>query len=306
MLSRSDVVGWPVSDVIPVHAHNLQQGLLSWCRRSKIATSSWPRVISHAWTFTYLQVAKSFILHRIDVKSLHDLPGTDSTKLPPASMLTTSNVYSVAESVLLSWLEVHLKKIMPQAARRLTHFDQSLADGVALCCVLVSHWPALSRFSGQVVATPVSDAEVEGNVRIFLRMMDDVQCPFSVREEQLLEASALDMLFLVAYLYNWLPQLIPKSTVEFAGKLQEEQVRVVEVSNPTKKVISYSARLQGHPDFHLEQQSLRIEPGSSAVCRITCTPTTGVTQTSHLVLASRRDGGAFAATLVFHLVSKVC
>ena len=214
-------------------------------------------------------------------------------------------MYSVAESVLLCWLEIHMKKILPQNARRLTQFDQSLSDGVALCCVMVSHWPALSRFSGQVVASPVSDAEIEINMRIFLRMMDNVQCPFSVREEQLVDATALDMLFLVAYLYDWLPQLIPKSTVEFAGKLQEEQARIVEVSNTTKKVISYAARLQGHSDFHLEQQSIRIEPGGSAVCRITCTPTTGVTQTGNLILASKRDGGAFAATLVFHLVSKV-
>lgn len=289
------------------HALKLRQGLScqgTWCRRNKIAAQRWSEVIGHAWSFTYLQIAKTFILHRIDLKSFNELPGTDS-RGAASSMLTASNVYSLSESILLSWLEIHMKKIMPQAARRLTQFDTSLSDGVALCCVMLSHWPPLSRFMGQLVPSPVSESEVEGNMKILLRMMDAVQCPFAVKEEQLLNPTAVDMLFFVAYLYTWIPQLIPKSTVEFAGKLQEEQVRDVELTNPGKKVISYAARLQGHADFHLEQQSIRIEPGGTAVCRVTCTPTTGVTQTSNLVLASKRDGGAFAATLVFQLVSKV-
>ena len=39
--------------------------------------------------------------------------------------------------------------------------------------------------------------------------------------------------------------------------------------------------------------------------QVRCKPSTGVTQTAHLILTSRRDGGAFAATLVFRLVSTV-
>jgi hypothetical protein len=266
---------------------------------------SWGTIIEHAWSFTYLQIAKSFILHRIDVKSLFDLPGTDASKLPFPGALTSSNVYSPAESILLAWLELHVKKIMPQAAHRLATFDEHLADAVALCCVLVSHWAGLGRFLGQLVESPVNEAECESNARVVVRMLEVLQCPFKLKEEHIARAKSLDMLFFVAYLYNWLPQLIPRSTIEFVGKLQEEQLRDVELTNPTKKGISYEARLQGHTDFTLENHSIRMEPGGKATCRIKCTPTTGVTQTSSLILSSKKDGGAIAATLVFQLVSKV-
>ena len=41
--------------------------------------------------------------------------------------------------------------------------------------------------------------------------------------DDILKPSALDMLLFVLYLYQALPQLIPRATVEFMGKLQEKQ-----------------------------------------------------------------------------------
>ena len=48
-----------------------------------------------------------------------------------------------------------------------------------------------------------------------------------VQVEDILKPNALDMLLFVLYLYQALPQLVPRATVEFMGRLQEKQVVLV-------------------------------------------------------------------------------
>ena len=284
-----------------------QAWLTPWrpCRREERQAEDSAAVTGHAWTFIYLQIARTFILQRVDVASLRALPGTDAALVPPAAALTGSNVYSAAESVLLAWLEVHYRAVLPDAAGRVTAFDDAVRDGVVLCCLVVSHWPAMGRFLGQVVEAPAVPADREANAKVLLRMLDLLQCPFAVREEQLTGATRLDAVFLVAFFYSWLPALQPKETITFAGKLQEDQVREIRLENPSACALSYAARLHGHEDFALETHTVRVEARGAAVARVRCKPTTGVAQAARLVLASRRDGEAMAATLVFELVSAV-
>lgn len=56
------------------------------------------------------------------------------------------------------------------------------------------------------------------------------------------------------------------------------QCKELELSNPSKKAIIYSARLEGHRDFSIESSSLRIEPKASTKLAIRCTPTNTLSQ----------------------------
>ena len=47
-----------------------------------------------------------------------------------------------------------------------------------------------------------------------------------VKVDDILKPNALDMLLFVLYLYQALPQLVPRATVEFMGRLQEKQVNL--------------------------------------------------------------------------------
>lgn len=59
------------------------------------------------------------------------------------------------------------------------------------------------------------------------------------------------MLLLVLYLYQHLPQFIPKEVVNFQGNLLEKVVKELELSNPTAVPLSYSVSLEGPPDFNV-------------------------------------------------------
>lgn len=296
-------------------------------------TLPWQKVIAHAWSFTYLQIARTFILQRIEPAALRTTPGTDPARAPPPATLATSNAYSPAEATLLAWLEVHTRRMLPQQPRRLLNFSASLADCVALCAAVASHWPEAARLLPQLSGKPGggggggsgvgygaasggsgsggsgaffdTEGGYRGNAEVLLAMLDAVRCPMVPTMEQLLAADAVELLFFVAFLFTWLPQLVPRATVEFEGKLQEAQTKCVELSNSERRPLSYAARLHGHADFTLDAQSVRIEPGGTASVAVVCRPSTGVTQTASLILTSRKDGGAVGAMLVFQLVSNV-
>lgn len=55
------------------------------------------------------QAFKVFVLGRVTLKAFKLLPGNDrvASTLPPDSTITGSNLYSVPESVLLSWMTAH-------------------------------------------------------------------------------------------------------------------------------------------------------------------------------------------------------
>lgn len=80
------------------------------------------------------------------------------------------------------------------------------------------------------------------------------------------------------------------------------QVKELELSNPARKAIAYTARLEGHPDFSTDASIVRIDARGTVRFPLKCSPSTSVPAESRLVLASKRDGGgAHAATLVFLL-----
>ena len=58
-----------------------------------------------------LQVLKVLVLSRVTLKSLKSLPGLDGCQMPADAGMLGSNVYSTPESVLLTWLTLHLRKV---------------------------------------------------------------------------------------------------------------------------------------------------------------------------------------------------
>ena len=54
------------------------------------------------------------------------------------------------------------------------------------------------------------------------------------------------------------------------------QTKDLELSNPSKKAISYSVRLEGHKDFSTQASVVRIDAKGNARLQMRCMPTTTV------------------------------
>ncbi|KAK9828703.1 hypothetical protein WJX72_001600 [[Myrmecia] bisecta] len=259
-----------------------------------------------AWNAVMFQVLKVFVLSRATPRSLRSLPGMDGCMLPPEATLLGSNVHSVAESVLLAWMTAHFRKALPEVAVRVVNFDTDLKSGLVLYSLMVNHWPDFARVYGpRVKTTPKGSAQQRENIGLVISMMETLQIPYNITVEELQTPDAREMLIFILYLYLTLPHFIPQGTIDFTSKLCEKQVKQVQLSNPSGKVISYAARLEGHADFGLETTSVKLEPKAAAQFAVTCKATTTNPQAGRLILSSKRDGTGQAATLVFNLRSTV-
>ena len=84
------------------------------------------------------------------------------------------------------------------------------------------------------------------------------------------------------------------------------QIKELELTNPTGKLVSYTVRLEGHKDFTVETRVVKIEPRGTAKLMVRCHPLTSTPKTARLILVSSKDGGVNAATLVFNLLARFC
>lgn len=115
-----------------------------------------------------------------------------------------------------------------------------------------------------------------------------------------------ELLFLCLFLFQALPQLAPRAAVEFLCKLGEAQVREVVLTNPGRRAVAYSARIEGGGGaFSLEAATAKADPGRAARLGVRCAPATAAPREALLVLQPRRDSGAPGAAVVFALRAAV-
>jgi hypothetical protein len=260
-----------------------------------------------------------FVLSRVTPKSLSALPGMDGL-LPsvpsagtkrngkdalPDTSLSGSNFLSVPESVLLKWLSAHFRKVLPGQAYRVTNFDADLRDGFVFYSLLVSHWPSLNSFNQALTRQAKSESKLRANAKVVIEMMALLRLPYTILEDELAFPQARELLVFCLYLYQALPQLMPRSTVEFTGRLGERLTKMVDITNPTGRPISYYVQLEGSKEFEVAKDALRIEPKGMERVMICCTPSISKPVEGRLLLASKRDGAAQAATMVFALRASV-
>lgn len=54
--------------------------------------------------------------------------------------MTSSNVYSLAETILLKWLTYHYNKVNNMHPKNITNFDADLHDGLVIAALIKSHY----------------------------------------------------------------------------------------------------------------------------------------------------------------------
>lgn len=264
--------------------------------------ASFLQVSSAAWRVVLMQTIKVFVLSRVTPKQFKGMPGLDDKVTAADASLAGSNFYSVSEVILLKWMSYHFAHAMPNDAKRVTNFGADLQSGLVFYSVLANHWPALESFKETLKLEPKTEEDLLANAEAVLAMLHAVNIPYNITASQLLSSTPSEMLLFTVFLYNSLPQLIPKTTIDFTCMLGETVVKNIELTNPSNKTISYSARLEGCADFSIEHSAVRLEPKSSVQLPVQLMPTSSNPTPCRLILSSLREGsGATATTLVFAL-----
>eukprot|EP00392_Amoebophrya_sp_AT5.2_P009549 g9577.t1 len=281
-----------------------------------------------AWTNFILQVVKVFLLNRVTPKSFRkDLPGMmpededddpGATKKIPIELQTCldvrgmadSNVYSVSESILLRWLNYHYWKINNVErrfpARVVNNFDTGLQDMVVFAMVLWSHAPHIGDSLRAMKFPCQTAAQLETNANCVLNALRELQLQYPLTTADILQdPSPRDFLFFSLFLFQNLPHYVPKTLILYQTMLGTNQTKNIELTNPSKRVVTYSAMLRGSPDFVcLQKEPLRIEPKQSCNFPVQFVSKFTRSADAQLTFTSRREGNQHAAAITFKLQSK--
>ncbi|KAJ1624871.1 hypothetical protein T492DRAFT_881157, partial [Pavlovales sp. CCMP2436] len=126
--------------------------------------------------------------------------------------------------------------------------------------------------------------------------------------ETFVSGSERSVLLALVGLYQTLPHYVPKTTIQFSGALHEAITKSIELTNPAKRPIHYSVRLEGSDAFELPMgRSVRIEPRSTLAYPVTFASRFAADATARLLLLSRADGvtTAHATSLSFVLDARI-
>jgi hypothetical protein len=119
------------------------------------------------------------------------------------------------------------------------------------------------------------------------------------------DGSQRENMLAVLYLFQYLPQQVPRAEIEFKGALGQTVVKTIELKNPTKRPIMYRVTLEGADEFTIADTVFRLEPESQGNFNVTFTSRFSTPVYGRLTFRSRREGGVAAAALVFVLKSLV-
>eukprot|EP01049_Picozoa_sp_SAG25_P000345 SAG25_NODE_11_length_28117_cov_24.264901_6_plen_2767_part_00 len=266
--------------------------------------NNWVQFSRMMWTELMYQVVKCFVLNRITPRSLTRLPGFDAS-VKPNTAAFQSNVYSVPENVLLHWLTYHHDKVHSVNPRRITNFDNDMCDGAVVSAVLLSHVPTFDQLK-QLVLPPAHDDDFVNNWAKITDALDQLGCEFKLTEKDWRAPNPRDMLLFCMYLYQSLPQFVPKAAIEFQGTLNESSSKTIELTNPSAKPVMYNVIVDGCKDFLVGESQVQLEAKSRRTFPIEYFARFSKPQSAKLMFISTRDdadpnANALAAAMVFTL-----
>jgi len=224
------------------------------------------------WCTIIYQIIRIFQMARITVKQFNSLfnhldePEKEASKVPLAS----SNIYSQAECILVRWLEYHYNAIYGSEEKKKSDFHiplfsfggKQMNDSIILSAVLQSHLVHLSKHFESLKLQPTENSHFEHNARLVIEALQLAQIDYPIQTADILQANPRDMLLFVMYLYNVLPQFLPKASVVFNSCLGEPVEKYIQLSNPTNNEIEYQIELQCGNEARKQEFKLLVPEGS--------------------------------------------
>uniref|UniRef100_A0A0G4F070 Calponin-homology (CH) domain-containing protein n=1 Tax=Chromera velia CCMP2878 TaxID=1169474 RepID=A0A0G4F070_9ALVE len=236
------------------------------------------------------------------------------------SRVEGSNVFSASELMLLKWLTFHYNKVdggnFPLVV---TNFETDLRDSIVFASAVVSHAPDLGA-PGSALASLrrpcVTPDHFEQNASKVVHGLQELGLQVNVKASDLAAGSARDLLIFSIFLFQTLPQYIPRTTLTFATALGVRQTKLIDLTNPSRKRIVYRVQIEGGADFTLyladkgdKSKTQPLNPGDSVALEARETRQVHVEfnarfskpSEAKLLFTSKREGAVQATALVFRL-----
>ena len=278
---------------------------------------------AEAWVTVLCQTIKLFCLQRVSPRDFSSLPGIPASLASGADFqLSKSNVYSVSECILLKWVNYHHQKVVggeeaqdvsgagasssssskgKGGAKIIQSFDEDLRDCVVYSSLILSHIPELQPVFLELNRQCQDSDDMMLNAELVITAMKEMNMEIRSTVEDLVRCSGREALMFVLYLYQTLPQYVPKASIHFTGGLHQALSKSIELTNPSPSTIEYFVRLDGDEEFSIKTDRLRIPPNSTEAFEVQCLSRYARPSRGKLSFVSHRVGNVQGTTIVFRL-----
>ncbi|XP_060230649.1 cilia- and flagella-associated protein 47 [Meriones unguiculatus] len=273
-----------------------------------------------AWTDVFLQIYKVMILYRVTPHCYNstNMCGDNISKINPC--FASSNIYSNSEMILLSWLNTNYEshrhivwknnKSGVPSEKWIVNFDTDLFDGLVFATQLAAYCPFLieSHFIN-MYTQPKYPEQCLHNCLIIINSFCEIGFDFSIQAVDICDPNPVLMLMLCVYMYERLPEYLPKKVVPFSCTLYDSVLAKVLVKNPSVKNLVYTATIVGRDaaDFCLTQTGkvITISPKNQIVLVLKFLSHFLHPSEATLLLISKHKGGMGGSTMAFALKGEV-
>lgn len=267
----------------------------------------WPYMSMDSWTTLLYQIIKMYHLSRVTPKGFKSLPGMESDSASIEPWMTSSNLFSVSENILLKWMSYHYANMHPHTPKKLTNFEADLMDGTIFAAVMQSHTGQIKALTNIKMNCTTEEQRIF-NCEKVIAGLAEIGMTTHFTPQDLARPSGREMQIFCLQLYQGLPHYIPKCKIIFACPLGEKVEKKLDLSNNSVKPVNYWVKIEGSGDFSIEGvESLNIpSKGMIQFPVIFQSRVTTPIQRAKLSFTNRSgDGSAQAAALVFELISDV-
>ena len=259
-------------------------------------------VMEGSWMTLLYQVVKLFVFNRLTPKLLKSTPGVDPAYTKDLH-LSGSNVYSPSELVLLGWYTYHYLQMFP-GEKHVLNFEQDLHDCRVFGAVIANHVPSLARTLASLKKADAKEDRM-ANAQQVVAACKSIGLGYCPSASQLASAPARDMMLFAIYLFNTLPALLPRATIDFDGRLNDTVTKHIELTNPSGRPLVYSVKIDGDCEFTCAD-SLKIGARDRIKFPVHCFHKFQDAVSAQIFFVGERvAGGSAGITLVFDLKSSV-
>ncbi|KAJ3122953.1 Cilia- and flagella-associated protein 47 [Nowakowskiella sp. JEL0407] len=226
-------------------------------------------VSMEAWVTLFLQLVRVFICQPlVSVQHYKQLPNIcDDFEWPIKS--DAISFYNTPETLLLRWFSHHTYKNY-NVKKRLSNFSGDFKDSKPLMSAFVRHIPSLehTHFKNFHHDQNPNPQQLQYNAEKVCTALKDILNVTILSPSAIVNGNTLELFLLANVLYQTLPQFIPRGTIVFDGELHQKVTKHVELSNSTKKPITYTCRIKGSNEFTTSKSTLTIPPKAQMIVPI--------------------------------------
>ncbi|XP_062039112.1 cilia- and flagella-associated protein 47 [Lepus europaeus] len=287
-----------------------------------IDMSKFEECSKRAWTDVFLQIYKVLILSRIVPYCSNDMPPRHVENTPKVNPdFTSSNIYSVYERVLLSWMNTNYedarhiiwkncKKGTIPSERWIINFDSDLSDGLVFAAQLATYCPFLIEpYFVNMYTQPKTPEQYLHNCLIVMNSIREISFDMEIQATDIHDPNPILMLMFCVHMYERLPSYLPKKVISFQCTLHETVLAQIVVRNSSLKSIVYVATIVGKDaaDFSLQRSEnvVTISPKSQTYITLQFTSRFLHPAEASLLLISKTKNARGGSILAFALKGEV-